>query len=139
MSFVQEFKDFINKGNMIDLAVAVVMGAAFKPVISALVDKVIMPPIGLAMGGVDFKDLAFTLKEATETSAAVVIGYGAFVQSVIDFVIIGFCVFMVVKAYNSMQKKEEEKPEEPAAPAEDIVLLTEIRDSLNKQQLASKN
>lgn len=132
MSLVQEFKDFINKGNMIDLAVAVVMGAAFKPVISALVDKIIMPPIGIALGGVDFKDLSYTLKEASEGVEAVVIGYGFFIQSVIDFVIIGFCVFMVVKAYNSMQKKEEEKPAEPAAPAADIVLLTEIRDALKK-------
>jgi large conductance mechanosensitive channel len=109
MSMIQEFKDFINKGNMIDLAVAVVMGAAFKPVISALVDNIIMPPIGLAMGGVDFKDLAFTLKEAQDGAAAVVIGYGAFIQSLVDFVIIGFCVFLVVKAYNSMQKKQPAK------------------------------
>ncbi len=130
MSFVQEFKDFINKGNMIDLAVAVVMGAAFKPVISELVSKVIMPPIGLAMGGVDFKDLAYTLKEATDNTEAVVIGYGAFVQSLIDFVIIGFCVFLVVKAYNSMQKKEEEAPTKPEAPSAELVLLTEIRDAL---------
>ena len=137
MSFIQEFKDFINKGNMIDLAVAVVMGAAFKPVISTLVEKVIMPPIGLAMGGVDFKDLAFTLKEATETSEAVVVGYGAFAQTIIDFVIIGLCVFLVVKAYNSMQKKEEEPAEEaPAEPPEDIQLLREIRDSLKKQPAA---
>ena len=133
MSFIQEFKDFINKGNMIDLAVAVVMGAAFKPVISTLVSKVIMPPIGIAMGGVDFKDLAYTLKEATETTEAVVIGYGAFVQTVIDFVIIGFCVFLVVKAYNLMQKKEEPKEEEPAPTPEDIELLREIRDALKKQ------
>lgn len=132
MSFVQEFKDFINKGNMIDLAVAVVMGAAFKPVISELVGKVIMPPIGLAMGGVDFKDLAYTLKEAQDGAEAVVIGYGAFIQSVIDFVIIGLCVFLVVKAYNSMQKKEDEAPAEPAAPSAEVVLLTEIRDALKK-------
>lgn len=132
MSIVQEFKDFINKGNMIDLAVAVVMGAAFKPVISALVDNIIMPPIGLALGGVDFKDLAFNLPGSKE-GAEVVIGYGIFIQSVVDFLIIGFCVFLVVKAYNSMQNKEEAKPEEPAAPSEEVVLLTEIRDALKKQ------
>ena len=132
MSLIKEFREFINKGNMIDLAVAVVMGAAFKPVISTLVDKVIMPPIGIVLGGVDFKDLAFTLKEATEHSEAVVIGYGAFLQTIIDFVIIGFCIFLVVKAYNSMQKKEEPKEEAPAEPSEEIKLLTEIRDALKK-------
>ena len=135
MSFIQEFKDFINKGNMIDMAVAVVMGTAFKPVISTLVEKMIMPPIGIALGGVDFKDLAITIQEATETKAAVVIGYGAFIQSLIDFAIIGLCVFLVVKAYNAMQKKEEEPAEEPAPaePAEDIKLLQEIRDTLKQK------
>ena len=129
MSIIQEFKDFINKGNIIDLAVAVIMGNAFKPVISALVDNIIMPPIGLALGGVDFKDLAFTLKEAQEGSTAVVIGYGMFIQSIVDFVIISFCIFMVVKAYNSMQKAQEAAP---AAPSDEVKLLTEIRDSLKK-------
>lgn len=129
MSIIQEFKDFINKGNIIDLAVAVIMGNAFKPVISALVDNIIMPPIGLALGGVDFKDLAFTLKEAQEGSTAVVIGYGMFIQSIVDFVIISFCIFMVVKAYNSMQKQAEAAP---ATPSDEVKLLTEIRDALKK-------
>lgn len=129
MSIIQEFKDFINKGNIIDLAVAVIMGNAFKPVISALVDNIIMPPIGIALGGVDFKDLAFTLQEAQEGSAAVVIGYGMFIQSVVDFVIISFCIFMVVKGYNSMQKAKEAAPAEPS---DEVKLLTEIRDALKK-------
>jgi large conductance mechanosensitive channel len=88
-----------------------------------------MPPIGIALGGVDFKDLAFTLQEAQEGSAAVVIGYGMFIQSVVDFVIISFCIFMVVKAYNSMQKAKEAAPAEPS---DEVKLLTEIRDALKK-------
>lgn len=127
------------KGNVIDLAVAVIIGAAFKPVITALVDKIIMPPIGLALGGVNFADLKYILQEAvpatkkTEAIAEVAIGYGAFIQSVIDFVIIGFCIFVMIKVYERMQKKEEEAPEEPPAPSEEVVLLTEIRDMMKKK------
>lgn len=132
MSFVQEFKSFIMKGNVIDLAVAVVIGAAFKPVISTLVDNVIMPPIGLALGGVNFSELKYVLQEAQGEVAEVAIGYGAFLQSVIDFVIIGFCIFIVVKVFQSMQKKEEPKPEAPKGPTE-VELLEEIRDLMKKK------
>ena len=127
------------KGNVIDLAVAVVIGAAFKPVISTFVDKIIMPPIGLALGGVDFSKLQHVIQEAvpsvegSEAVAEVAIGYGAFTQSIIDFVIIGLCVFLVVKVYEKMQKKEEEAPAEDPKPSDEIVLLTEIRDLMKKK------
>lgn len=143
--FFGDFKSFISKGNVIDLAVAVVIGAAFKPIISALVDNIIMPPIGLALGGVDFSDLKFVIQQATLSGTAeVAIGYGVFIQSVIDFVIIGFCVFLVVKAYTKMQeataKKEaviEEIAAEPEVSTEEK-LLTEIRDILKESSTAIK-
>ncbi|MDA0772121.1 MAG: large-conductance mechanosensitive channel protein MscL [Cyanobacteria bacterium] len=143
--FFGDFKSFISKGNVIDLAVAVVIGAAFKPVISALVDNIIMPPIGLALGGVDFSDLKFVIQQATLSGTAeVAIGYGVFVQSVIDFVIIGFCVFLVVQAYNKLQeataKKEaivEEITSEPEASTEEK-LLSEIRDILKESSTANR-
>lgn len=120
------------KGNVIDLAVAVIMGAAFAPIISALVEKIIMPPIGLALGGVDFTQLKYVLQPAAEGIEEVAIGYGAFVQTVVDFVIIGFCIFMVVKIYERTQKKEEEAPAAPKGPS-DNDLLMEIRDLLKKK------
>lgn len=128
-----EFKKFLMRGNVIDLAVAVVIGAAFKPIISTLVDNVIMPPIGLALGGVNFSELGYTLKEATDEAEAVVIGYGAFLQSIVDFVIIALCIFIVIKVYERLQKKEEEAPSEPPKLSEEVVLLTEIRDLMKKK------
>ena len=136
---LNDFKNFLMKANVIDLAVAVIIAAAFKPIITALVDKIIMPPIGLAMGGVDFADLKYIIQEAvpaTETAEAiseVALGYGAFIQTVIDFVIIGACIFLVVKLFERMQKKEAEAPAEDPAPSEEVVLLTEIRDMMKKK------
>ncbi len=129
---LKEFKSFIMKGNLLDLAVAVIIGAAFKTIVTSLVNDVLMPPIGMALGGVDFSDLKYTIQEASGEAAAITINYGAFTQTIIDFVIIAFVIFMVIKGYNSMQKKKEEAPEEPPAPSNEEVLLAEIRDLLKK-------
>ena len=134
MSMIQEFKEFAIKGNVIDMAVGVIIGTAFGKIVSSFVADVVMPPIGVLLGGVDFSDLAFTVKEAAENAPAVVIAYGKFTQTVIDFTIIAFVIFMVVKIITSLKKKEEEKatPVVPAAPPAEQVLLTEIRDLLKK-------
>jgi large conductance mechanosensitive channel len=130
MSMMSEFKDFAMKGNVVDMAVGIVIGGAFGKIVSSFVANVLMPPIGLLLGNVDFSDLAVTLKGATEEAAAVTLGYGVFLQTVIDFIIIAFAIFMVVKAMNSMKKKEEAAPAAPPAPSKEEVLLTEIRDAL---------
>lgn len=130
MAMLDEFKKFAMRGNVVDLAVGVVIGAAFGKITSSFVDGILMPPIGLLVGGVDFSNLAVTLKAAEGDTPAVLWQYGAFIQSVIDFLIIAFAVFLVVKVMNSMQKKEEEAPK---APPQEIVLLTEIRDSLRQR------
>ncbi|HRN61021.1 MAG TPA: large-conductance mechanosensitive channel protein MscL [Luteimonas sp.] len=137
MGMMSEFKEFAMRGNVIDLAVGVVIGAAFGKIVSVLVDNVIMPPIGLLIGGVDFSELGITLKEATidaagEAVPAVVIGYGEFINALISFVIIAFAIFMVVKAINRLNRKPEPEPEAPAEPSEDVLLLREIRDSLKR-------
>ncbi|WP_166840493.1 large-conductance mechanosensitive channel protein MscL [Rheinheimera pleomorphica] len=133
MSMLQEFKAFAMRGNVVDMAVGIIIGAAFGKIVSSFVNDVIMPPIGVLLGGVNFRDLAIIIQQATETQTEVVIKYGMFVQTIIDFVIIAFAVFIGVKAMNSMKKKEEAKPEPaPAAPPADIALLTEIRDLLKK-------
>ena len=134
MGMMSEFKEFAMRGNVIDLAVGVVIGAAFGKNVTALVDKVIMPPIGLLIGGVDFSRLSIVLKEATVDAAgqevpAVVLAYGEFFNALIQFIIIAFAIFLVVKAINRVHKKPEEAP---AAPPEDVLLLREIRDSLKK-------
>ena len=132
MSFASEFKDFAMKGNVVDMAVGIIIGAAFGKIVASFVADVLMPPIGLALGGVNFTDLAIVMKEAVGDTPAVSILYGKFIQTVIDFVIIAMAVFVGVKAMNSMKKKEEEKPAEPAAPPKQEVLLEEIRDLLKK-------
>lgn len=134
MGMMSEFKAFAMRGNVIDLAVGVVIGGAFGKIVSALVDKVIMPPIGLLVGGVDFAKLGIVLKEATVDAAgkevpAVVLAYGEFINAILQFVIVAFAIFMVVKAINRLHKPAEAAP---AAPGEDILLLREIRDSLKK-------
>ena len=134
MGMMTEFKEFAMRGNVIDLAVGVVIGAAFGKIVTALVDKVIMPPIGLLIGGVDFSRLSIVLKEATVDAAgkevpAVVLAYGEFVNALIQFIIIAFAIFLVVKAINRMRKPAEEAPE---ATPEEVLLLREIRDSLKK-------
>ncbi|WP_449446413.1 large-conductance mechanosensitive channel protein MscL [Thermomonas brevis] len=137
MGMMSEFREFAMRGNVIDLAVGVVIGGAFGKIVTALVDKVIMPPIGLLVGGVDFSKLAITLKAASVDAAGkeippVVLAYGEFINAVIQFVIVAFAIFMVVKAINRLHKKPEEAPAAPAAPPEDILLLREIRDALKK-------
>ncbi len=134
MGMIGEFKEFAMRGNVVDLAVGVVIGAAFGKIVTALVDKVIMPPIGLLIGGVDFSKWAITLKEAGVDAAgkeipAVVLGLGEFFNAVIQFVIVAFAIFMVVKAINRMNRKP---PEAPAAPPEEVLLLREIRDNLKR-------
>ncbi len=130
MGMLKEFKEFAVKGNVVDMAVGIIIGAAFGKIVSSFVADVIMPPIGLLLGGVDFTNLAITLKAAAGDTPAVVLGYGKFIQSVVDFTIVAFAIFLVVKAMNSMKKKEEEAPAEP--PKQEI-LLTEIRDLLKEK------
>ena len=132
MSMMSEFRDFAMRGNVVDMAVGIVIGGAFGKIVSSFVNDVLMPPIGMAVGGVDFKDLALTLKEASGDVAAVTLNYGSFIQTVIDFIIIAFAIFMVVKAMNSMKKKEEAKPAPPPKPSAEETLLSEIRDLLKR-------
>jgi large conductance mechanosensitive channel len=131
---ISEFKKFAMRGNVVDMAVGIVIGAAFGKIVSSLVNDVLMPPIGVLMGGVDFSDLAVVLKEAVGDAAAVSINYGAFIQTVLDFLIIAFAIFMVVKAMNKMKKKEEAAPPAPAKPSAEVELLTQIRDALKSKQ-----
>jgi len=132
MSMIQEFKEFAIKGNVVDMAVGVIIGAAFGKIVSSLVTDVVMPPIGVMVGGVDFSKLSFTLQAATATAPAVVISYGRFIQTVIDFTIIAVVIFMVIKGINKMKRKAEAAPATPAAPPAQEILLTEIRDLLKK-------
>ena len=137
MGMLTEFREFAMRGNVIDLAVGVVIGGAFGKIVTSLVDKVIMPPIGLLIGGVDFSKLAITLKAASVDAAgnevpAVVLAYGEFINAVIQFLIVAFAIFMVVKGINRLHRKPEEAPAAPAAPSEEVLLLREIRDSLKK-------
>jgi large conductance mechanosensitive channel len=127
VGMLQEFKTFAVKGNMIDMAVGIIIGAAFGKIISSLVGDVIMPPIGILLGGVDFSNLTVVLKEAVDKAPAVTLKYGKFIQTVIDFLIISFCIFIMVKGINTLKREEKEHP---AAPPKEEVLLTEIRDLL---------
>src|SRR6056297_126136 len=133
MSMIQEFRAFAVKGNMIDMAVGIIIGAAFGKIISSLVNDVIMPPLGLLIGGVDFSDLAVVLKEAEGEAEAVLLSYGAFINNIIDFAIIAFAIFLAIKVMNRLKRQEEEKPAAPAEPPREQVLLEEIRDLLKKQ------
>ncbi|HAC14373.1 MAG TPA: large conductance mechanosensitive channel protein MscL [Bacteroidetes bacterium] len=131
MSMMKEFKEFAMRGNVVDMAVGIVIGAAFGKIVSSFVSDVIMPPIGLLIGGVDFSDLSFVIKEAQGDIAEVAIRYGTFIQSLLDFVIVAFAIFMVIKAMNRFKKKEEAAPPPPPpAPTKEEVLLSEIRDLL---------
>ncbi|MDO9053900.1 MAG: large-conductance mechanosensitive channel protein MscL [Gallionella sp.] len=132
MGMINELKDFAIKGNVVDMAVGVIIGGAFGKIVSSFVSDVVMPPIGVLVGGVDFSKLAITLQEASLTAPAVVISYGKFVQTVVDFTIIAAVIFLVIKAINSTKRKEAEAPTAPAAPSAQEVLLTEIRDLLKK-------
>jgi large conductance mechanosensitive channel len=136
MGFISEFKAFAMRGNVMDMAIGIVIGAAFGKIVSSFVKDVVMPPIGMITGGVDFSDMKMTLKEAVvdgagaETAAAVTLNYGMFVNTVIDFLIIALAIFVVVKIMNKAKKKEEEAPAAPPKPTKDQELLAEIRDSL---------
>jgi large conductance mechanosensitive channel len=130
MGMMSEFKSFAMRGNVVDMAVGIIIGGAFGKIISSFVGDVLMPPLGMLMGGVNFGELAFTIQEAAGDVAAVTINYGSFIQTVVDFTIIAFAIFMAIRAMNSMKKAEEEAPAAPAKPSAEVELLTEIRDSL---------
>ncbi|WP_373389224.1 large-conductance mechanosensitive channel protein MscL [Pseudomonas alcaligenes] len=134
MSILSEFKAFAVKGNVVDMAVGIIIGAAFGKIVSSFVGDVVMPPIGLLIGGVDFSDLAITLKAAEGDIPAVMLSYGKFIQTVLDFVIVAFAIFMGVKVINRLKREEAASPAEPPAPTKDQELLTEIRDLLKNQQ-----
>lgn len=136
MSFVKEFKEFAVRGNVVDMAVGIIIGAAFGKIVSSLVSDVFMPPIGWLIGGVDFSDLAFTLPALMEGKEPVLIAYGKFIQTILDFTIVAFAIFMVIKGINRLKRKEESEAETPAEPepTKEELLLTEIRDLLKQQQ-----
>lgn len=133
MKILQEFKTFAMRGNVVDLAVGVVIGTAFGKIVSSLVSDIIMPIVGVLTGGVDFSDLKLVIKEGAKEAENVTVNYGMFIQNVVDFLIIAFSIFVVVKLINKLKKAEKEEEKQALAPAEDIVLLTEIRDLLKNK------
>lgn len=136
MSVVKEFKEFAMKGNVIDLAVGVVIGAAFSKIVTSLVTDVMLPPLGILTGGIDFSDMRLPIKaaDALKKTSAVTINYGLFLNVLVQFIIVAFCVFLVVKAINVMKKKQDAAPEPDPVPTNEEVLLTEIRDLLAKSK-----
>ncbi|MDD3284548.1 MAG: large-conductance mechanosensitive channel protein MscL [Patescibacteria group bacterium] len=130
MSILQEFKQFAIKGNVMDMAVGVIIGAAFGKIVSSLVSDIIMPPIGVLLGGINFSNLAITLKNETELATPITLNYGLFINTIIDFVIVAFSIFIVVKQINKLKKKQEEKI---PGPSEEILILREIRDNLKNK------
>ncbi|NMC64491.1 MAG: large-conductance mechanosensitive channel protein MscL [SAR324 cluster bacterium] len=132
MGLIKEFKEFAMKGNVVDMAVGLIVGAAFGKIVSSLVADVLMPPIGLLLGGVDFKDLKLTMAEASGSTPAVTLNYGAFIQTTIDFIIIAAAVFLLIKAINTLKRSKEEAPA-PEAPSKQEILLAEIRDLLKSK------
>lgn len=132
MSMISEFKDFTIKGNVVDMAVGIIVGVAFGKIVSSFVTDVVMPPIGVLLGGVDFSSLAITVQAATADAAAVTMNYGKFIQTIVDFTIIAFVIFLAVKFINNLKKKEEAQPSSPPKPSNEEALLTEIRDLLKK-------
>lgn len=130
MSFISEFKAFAVKGNVVDMAVGIIIGAAFGKIVASFVGDLIMPVLGVMIGGVDFTDLVVVLKAAQGDVPAVTMNYGKFIQTLVDFLIVAFAIFMAIKVMNSLKRKEEVAPAAPAAPTKDQVLLTEIRDLL---------
>jgi large conductance mechanosensitive channel len=132
MSMMKEFKAFAMRGNVVDMAVGIVIGGAFGKIVSSFVADVLMPPLGMILGNVNFAELAITLKKASGEAAAVTLNYGKFIQTVLDFVIIAFAIFLVIKGMNSLKKKEE-APAKPPAPSKEETLLTEIRDVLKQK------
>jgi len=132
MKLLDEFKTFAMKGNVVDMAVGIIIGAAFGKIVSSVVSDIIMPPIGLLLGGVNFTDLKVVMKAATDAAPAVTWNYGNFLQVTFDFLIVAFAVFMLIKGINSMKKKEAAAPSTPPAVPKEEILLTEIRDLLKK-------
>jgi large conductance mechanosensitive channel len=137
---LKEFKEFAMRGNVVDMAVGIIIGAAFTSIVKSLVDDILMPPIGMAVGGIDFSDLFINLSDGEYTSlaaaqeaGAATINYGLFLNNVISFLIVAFAIFLLVKGINSMKRNEVETPEEPPKPSQEVVLLTEIRDALKAQ------
>ncbi len=144
MSFFKEFKQFAMRGNVVDMAVGIIIGAAFGKIVSSLVNDVIMPPIGMLLGGINFNEFKVIISDAVPATvdaagnvvpevAAVTLNYGTFIQVVIDFIIIAFAIFLMIKAMNRMQRKEEAKPAPPPAPSKEETLLAEIRDILKNK------
>lgn len=133
MSMLSDFKKFAMRGNVVDLAVAVVIGAAFGRIITSFVSDVLMPPIGILLGGVDITEFVITLKEATADAAAVTINYGVFLQQMVDFIIVAFAIFMVIRVIEKTKRKEEAAPSAPPEPTKEEKLLTEIRDLLKEK------
>jgi large conductance mechanosensitive channel len=132
MSIFQEFKTFAMKGNVVDLAVGVIIGAAFGKIVSSLVDNILMPPLGMLLGGMDFSQLRFVLKPAADGLPETAIGYGLFVQHTVNFIIVAWAVFLLIKVMNSVQNRKPAESSAPPPPPEDIQLLREIRDALRK-------
>jgi len=133
MSFIKEFKEFAMRGNVVDLAVAVIIGGAFGKIVASFVADILMPPIGILLGGVDFTAFSVTLKEAAGEITAVTLNYGKFIQTVVDFLIIAFSIFMMIKGLNSFKRKQEEVVATPPEPSKEEQLLTEIRDILKQK------
>ena len=133
MSILDEFKAFAIRGNVVDIAVGIIIGAAFGKIVSSAVADVVMPPLGMIVGGMDFSDLAITLKDAAGVAPAVLLGYGKFFQALLDFTIVAFAVFLLVKGINVLKKKEAAAPSLPPAPTPEEKLLTEIRDLLKQR------
>lgn len=132
MGMLKEFKEFAVKGNVVDMAVGIIIGVAFGKIVSSFVADVVMPPLGVLIGGVDFSNLAVTLKAAEEGAEAVTLNYGVFLQTIFDFIIVAFAIFIAVKAINRLKRKEEVAPAAPPEPSNEEKLLTEIRDLLKK-------
>ena len=133
MRSLSEFKEFAMRGNVIDMAIGIIIGGAFGKIVSSLVNDILMPPLGYLIGGVNFRELSVIIKEAVGDKPAVTLNYGNFIQVVIDFLIIAFVIFMMVKLMNAAKKKQEEKPAAPPEPTRDQELLTEIRDLLKNK------
>lgn len=132
MSFISDFKALAMRGNVVDMAVGVIIGGAFGKIVSSLVSDIIMPPLGVLLGDVNFSELAVTLKAATADDPAVMLTYGNFIQNVVDFLIIALSIFWMIRVFSKFSRKKEEKPAAPPAPTKDQELLTEIRDLLKK-------
>lgn len=133
MSFIKEFREFAMRGNVVDMAVGIIIGAAFGKIVSSLVADIIMPPLGLLIGGIDFKQFTVVLREASGSAPAVLLNYGVFLQTVFDFVIVAFAIFIAIKMLNKLRREQAEAPAEPEVPPVEQQLLTEIRDLLKEQ------